>query len=418
MQNPANFSQHAVASGSPRPSWDAPLRHVGRLLLSVLAATQFGLPFSRAYTQEISTPPTRQPAANPNGIATQGFEVAFPAMGTVVELKAFHPDQSSVQRAFAAAQQRVAELEAILTDYDPASETRQLSQLAHLEATAVSDPLWHMLAEADRWHHLSGGAFDASLGQLTHLWRKYRRTPRLPSPAEVHLALSHTGWQAVQLNHEQRSVRLLDGNLRLDFGAIGKGFVVDQAFEAVKSHGLNCVLVNISGNMRAGEAPPQRPGWRIEIAPLEPGGQPLRRIELSHAAIATSGDLWQFTMVEGVRRSHILDPQTGFGVAGPLCATVLSPTATDADALATVACIVSFERAQRLANDIGHTELLVARRSNSQATPANAPIATPAIESQPNNPPVTEDAFTRPAEIHIEQTAGFPPAVGLGQSSP
>jgi thiamine biosynthesis lipoprotein len=419
MQASTNFSQRAVVSHARRLPWEAFSRHLGHLLLSVLAATHFGLPFSRAYTQEISTPPPKQPAASPvkspaaspGELPVQGFEIAFPAMGTMVELKAFHADQPDVQRAFAAAQQRVVELEAILTDYDPTSETRQLSQLASLKPTSVSDPLWHMLVDADRWYRSSHGAFDASLGQLTHLWRKYRRTPRRPSQGEVAQALSHSGWRFVQLNPEQRSVQFLDDHLRLDFGGIGKGFVVDQAFEVLKSHGLNCVLVNVSGNMRAGEAPPQRPGWRIEIAPLEQGGQPLRRIYLAHAAIATSGDLWQFTMIDGVRRSHILDPQTGFGVAGPLCATVLSPTATDADALATVACIVSFDRAQQLANQIGHTELLIARRCAPQATHTNASSASPPTRSEPNDPPVTEDAFTKPTEIHIEQTEGFPTAL-------
>ncbi|MEO8268300.1 MAG: FAD:protein FMN transferase, partial [Aureliella sp.] len=216
-------------------------------------------------------------------------------------------------RAFERVEIRVRELEAILTDYDPASETRQLSHLASLRPTLVSNPLWEMLDACDRWHELSHGAFDASLGELTQLWRKYRRSSRLPTPDQISAARALTGWQHIQLNRVEHSVQFDSPELRLDFGAIGKGYIVDQAFEILCMAGLPCSLINISGNMRAGVAPPERAGWRIEIAPLEPGSPPLRQVQIANQSIATSGDLWQFILIEEVRRSHILDPQTGMG---------------------------------------------------------------------------------------------------------
>ncbi len=310
-----------------------------------------------------------------------GYEYEFAAMGTKVQLKCFHENKETVQKAFERAEVLALELAGTLTDYDPRSETRQLSILAAQESTAVSETLWQVLLVSDEWHQLSEGALDCSLGKLTQLWRKYRRTTRHPPPEEIAGAKAACGWQHVQLDRKNRSVRFLRDDLQLDFGAIGKGYVADKVFAVLTEHQIQCALVNISGNMRLGAPPPGRDGWRIEIAPLTQDGLPLRQLQLADTAIATSGDLWQFTVMDGVRRSHILDPKTGIGVAGPICATAITDTATNADALATIACVVGFEKAVEIARHSPGTELLMADRIS-----ADAPIKvqqTPGL--QPKN---------------------------------
>lgn len=366
---------------------------VCRRLLSLLVAVLFGTHPVGAVAQDIAPPSTATTSQQTIPNPPQGYEYIFPAMGTQVELKAFHHNPAEVQQAFSEVQQRVAELAGILTDYDSASETRQLSTRAQQNWVSVSDPLWQVLVASERWHQLSQGAFDSSLGQLTQLWRKYRRAARQPSPEQQQWARQHSGWHCVQLDRELQQVMFSCNDLRLDFGAIGKGYVVDQAFAVLEQHGLQQILVNISGNMRAGEPPPGRDGWRIEIAPLERGAQPLRQMLVAHTALATSGDLWQFMVIDGIRRSHILDPRTGVGVPGPVCATVISPTATDADALATTACILGFDAAQQIASRLDNTELLWAKKISGQPIPVN---------------PTGSDSSTGQL-VHIQHTPGFPP---------
>ncbi len=386
----------ACVGGSVRQP--IPRNSLLNLLVSLLAVSQFDMLFSPGWGQEFSTPANLSKADVSPATPSRGYEIAFPAMGTQVELKTFHHDEAVVSTAFERVKQRVHELEAVLTDYNPESESRQLTASAQAGFTPVSDPLWRVLIASDRWHKLSDGAFDASLGQLTLLWRKYRQAKRIPTADEIELALARTGWRQVQFDFDNRRVKFSSAELRLDFGAIGKGFIVDQAFELLQKHGLNSSMVNVSGNMRVGAAPPGRTGWRIEIAPLERGGQPLRRIALEDAAIATSGDLWQFVIVDSIRRSHILDPQTGLGVAGPVCATVISPTAADADALATIACILGFERAQAIASQIDNTELLVARKIDATASHTGQARLSNAEDEKRRN-------------VEVSYTPGFPEAL-------
>lgn len=353
-----------------------------RFHFSLLAGLLLGLLIEPVLGQETAS----HPPCSDHQPPIEGYETSFRAMGTEVHFKAFHRDTAIVAHAFEMAEQRVHKLEAILTDYDPNSETRQLSELAYQNPTTVSDPLWDVLQSSNAWFEASQGAFDASLGRLTQLWRKYRRTTRLPSQAEIEAARKQCGWRNVRLDTDQQKCSFDTPGLRFDFGAIGKGYIVDEAFETLAAHGVTCALVNVSGNMRAGAAPPERAGWKIEIAPLQPGGTPLRHIELADQSIATSGDLWQFVMIDGVRRSHILDPITGTGVSGPRCATAIAPLAIDADALATVACILGFDRAAKLSESFEHMQLLFADR----------------VEDGSGN--LSESAS-------VQTTAGFPPDV-------
>ncbi len=346
----------------------------GRIIL--LAGLWLSCFVSRGFCQEIGFAAKPQPSSAaesaPGGMV--GYEIDFPAMGTLVSFKAYHSDPEVLKRAFLVAEQRVHALEAILTDYDPDSETSRLSSTAVAKPVKVSAPLWQTMVAADRWQRATHGAFDASLGALTKLWRKSRRSKRSPSTSEIEQALQQCGWQYVRLDSINQTVQFLRPDIQLDFGAIGKGFIVDQAFECLQQNQVSSALVNISGNMRAGDPPPDRAGWRVEIAPIEQGGEPLQMVSIANQAIATSGDLWQFTMIDGRRRSHILDPHTGLGVLGPLCATVIAASASDADAMATAACIMGFDRAQEVSRTCSGMELSIAdkistERVSVQSTP-------------------------------------------------
>jgi FAD:protein FMN transferase len=294
----------------------------------------------------------------------QGYECTFPAMGTLVHLTAYSDDAETVDIAFRAAEQEVRRLESILTDYDSSSEARRLPAAAAQQPTEVSGPLWDVLEVADYWYRHSQGSLDCSLGALTHLWRKHRRANRIPEIEAVQNALNDGGWQNVQLDRNSRSVTMAHDRIRLDFGAIGKGYVIDRVFELLWQRGLHCTLVNISGDMRCGRAPPGKESWRIAIAPLQRGGETLRKLGVKDCSIATSGDLWQFQMIDGQKRSHIIDPRTGLGTPGPVSVTVIAPSACEADALATIGCILDWRQFEEIVESREQSQALLATEAD------------------------------------------------------
>lgn len=96
-----------------------------------------------------------------------GYELNFPAMGTLLAFQAFSDDDAQVARAFADARREVERLAEILSDYGAETETVLLSRPEKVGQWQVLSPeLWEVLQVCDRWHRQSDGAFDASIGRL------------------------------------------------------------------------------------------------------------------------------------------------------------------------------------------------------------------------------------------------------------
>ena len=289
---------------------------------------------------------------------TSGYELTFPAMGTLMAFQAFSDDQPKIETAFGEARREVERLVDILSDYSAESETALLSNKEKVgQWQPVSPELWEVLVVCDRWHKLSNGAFDASVGQLSTLWRKARKAKRVPTQFEIDTALRLCGWNHLRLDMDRRAVLFEIEGLKLDFGAMGKGYIIDRAYESLRKSGVPCALVRAGGDLRCGEAPPGKPGWGVEIARLNPREEVAHRIYLADAAVSSSGDLFQYMEIDGKRRSHVLDPRTGWGVIGPRMVTVIANRSTEADAADTALCAMSDGEAMELAKKLGNIDV-------------------------------------------------------------
>src|SRR5205823_2738179 len=138
----------------------------------------------------------------------------------------------------------------------------------------------------------SGGAFDITVGPYTALWRKARREHILPDPEKVKERAASVGFQKLALDPKTRSALLVAPKMRLDLGGIAKGYAIDQALNTLRSNGISRALVSGGGDMAAGEPPPGKAAWRIELARLDARGAPASvYVLLRNRALATSGDL-------------------------------------------------------------------------------------------------------------------------------
>lgn len=261
-------------------------------------------------------------------------------MGAPWTITVFAPNRAAGSAAIAAAFAEIERLERILSDYDPASELSRLSAAAPTpEPVAVGADLWVVLVAAEGMRELTAGAFDIAVGPLTSLWRQARRSGRLPTADKLAAAKAAVGAGTIELVPETQSVLLPKPGTRLDPGGIGMGYAADGALEVLAARGISSAMIDASGDVLVSAAPPGTDGWRITVAPLRPGGQG-DILVLVHAAVTTSGDAYQAVEIDGVRYSHIVDPRSGLGVAGPTTVTVVAPDATTADALATAASVL------------------------------------------------------------------------------
>jgi len=273
-------------------------------------------------------------------------------MGVPWTITVYAASEAVGDAAIAAGSAEVARLEQILSDYDPQSELSRLSAVAPTAAPEhVSDDLWRVLERAVEIRDASDGAFDPTVGPLTSLWRQARRSGRLPLSGKLAAAREAVGRETLRLAPDTRGVVLTQPAMRLDLGGIGMGYAVDRAVEVLNRHGITSAMIDASGDIAVTAAPPGTAGWRISVAPLRPPGNGTvpgdtgEHLMLTQAAVTTSGDAFQAVEIDGRRYSHIVDPRTGLGVAGPAAVTVMAPDCTTADALATAASVLGPERA-------------------------------------------------------------------------
>ncbi|MFB3429665.1 MAG: FAD:protein FMN transferase [Phycisphaerales bacterium] len=259
-------------------------------------------------------------------------------MGTPCRIVLYAPDETAAIDASKAAFSRIAELEAVLSDYRLDSEVSRLADAQAGIWHSVSVDLASALETSRTVHQASIEAFDPALGTLTKLWRETRASGQLSSPETLEDARSLAGFHLVEFDAVNRRVRLASTGVRFDFGGIGKGIAMDEAMTVLREHSIDSALIDFGGDLLASGAPPEQPsGWRVSI---EDGLGDPQAIDLSNKAIATSGDLEQFVEIGGVRYSHLIDPQTGLGLTQRRAATVIAPGAAVADALASAACVL------------------------------------------------------------------------------
>ena len=296
-------------------------------------------------------------AFGPRGEGTeplQRFEFSRARMGTEFRIVLYATDSLEASVAAASAFARIADLEQRLSDYRPDSELSRLGTTAGMDqAVRVSDDLWTVLVESQRWAHRSGGAFDITIGPLTRLWRWARRRGQLPLPDRLAAARESVGYAHVRLDSLAQSVTLERPGMQLDLGGIAKGYAADAALTVLRERGVPRALIDAGGDVVAGDPPPGQPGepgWRVEISGLDAAGRPTREVRfLTRAAIATSGPSYQFLEADGVRYSHIVDPRTGLGLTHQLEVTVFAPSGMQADALASAVSVLGPDAGLELA---------------------------------------------------------------------
>ncbi|HRJ08545.1 MAG TPA: FAD:protein FMN transferase [Prosthecobacter sp.] len=285
-----------------------------------------------------------------SGRALERFDFSGPGMATTFRIACHAETRDVAERAARECFERVAFLHAICTDYDPASELMRLCAPGAVHPFQTSAELYDILLKARELAVLTQGAFNPACGHLTQLWRRTRRTGKLPPEDRLQRGLKAADWQRMSFEPETRGVTLAEGTL-LDLGGIAKGWAADECLRLLKRHGITRAVVQAGGDTAVGSPPPGEEGWEIKLRTFsKPGGDDeLRALVLAECAVSTSGDLYQFTEIGGVRYSHIVSPFTGMGLTERVACSVIAPDCATSDALATAMCVLGEQRGTALA---------------------------------------------------------------------
>ncbi|MFT5491987.1 MAG: thiamine biosynthesis lipoprotein [Limisphaerales bacterium] len=299
----------------------------------------------------------------------QLYEAIQPHMGTLVTISLYAPDKVAADNAATAAFARIAELNMILSDYEEESELRRLVREPVGMPVKISDDLMTVLSHSRDLSKKTDGAFDVTMGPIIRFWRRARRQRTLPDPARLAQVRSAVGYEKLKLDPRRGTATLLATNMFIDLGGIAKGYAADEALVTLRKLGILRALVAASGDIRAGDPPPGEKGWNVGIASIDAvNGELTDRTLLKNAAVSTSGDTEQNVLIDGVRYSHIVDPETGHGLRKRIGVTVVARDAMTTDSLATAISVLGAEKGLKLIESFPGTAAMIVEVTDEKTT--------------------------------------------------
>lgn len=241
------------------------------------------------------------------------------------------------------------------------------------ETLAVDQRIIDLLVFAREVDAFSGHRTNITLGSVLSLWHNAREAgisdPEnafLPGDAELRAAAEHSGFQFLEIDEDNRTVRLTDNLARLDVGALAKGYAVQRMAEKLPEG----YLLSVGGNVVATGAKPDGASWVIGIQDPDGGGEGyLCRVNLTRGAVVTSGDYQRYYVVDGKTYHHIIDPETLYPGDRWRAVTVISDDSGLGDALSTSLFLMTMEEGQTLLDRYGAEAMWIQKDGTEYFSP-------------------------------------------------
>lgn len=270
-------------------------------------------------------------------------------MGTFVEV--ISPDERAGRIVFA----EIKRIEGLLSKYKQNSEIARLNKTGILN---VSPETLYVIEKSKEFWQASEGAFDITVGPLMDIWGFTDKNFQVPDEAQIKDTLKMVGLEKIIIDKKNNVVKFNVKGIKLDLGAIAKGYAVDCAVKKLKEAGITSCLINAGGQVYCLGDKFGRP-WRVAVK--NPRGTEISNyLELKDKAVATSGDYEQYFNHKGKRYSHILNPKTGYPAdSGVVSVTVVASDGLTADALATSIFVLGKEKGLGLARKFSNLEVKI-----------------------------------------------------------
>lgn len=274
------------------------------------------------------------------------FEVAVSKylMGTTVELNAWHGDVRACQQAAYHAFREMERVEWLLSFQKEDSEISRINRAAGRMPVKVSGETYEIIRRSRTYSENLNGWFDITVGPLSELWGfSGEGDPQLPDSSTIASLLNLINFRDIELNSADTTVFLPRTGMKIDLGGIAKGYAIDRGVAALRAEGVNIFLLNAGGDVYVSGLKNGTAEWRIGVKHPRRLQDLIAILELSDAAVATSGDYERYFEQAGKRYHHILDPRSGYPAGNCRSVTVVAETAEEADALATCLFVAGYD---------------------------------------------------------------------------
>ena len=238
----------------------------------------------------------------------------------------------------------------------------------------VDQKIIDLLLACRELYGVTQGRVNVAMGSVLSLWHDYREAgtahpeqAALPPMEALEEAARHTAIEDLVIDERASTVYLADPDMRLDVGAVAKGYAAQRVAEACRAQGDGSMLISVGGNVCAigGQDSAGKP-WTVAVT--DPSGERpyLHALAVADATLVTSGSYQRQYTVDGKSYPHILDPDTLMPAAYFTSVTVLAEDSGCADALSTALFILPYGEGAALAASLDGVEALWVETDGTQ----------------------------------------------------
>jgi len=274
-------------------------------------------------------------------------------MGSRCEIRIYADTEEVATAVARRAVADVVRLDAKYSNYRDDSVTAAINRVGAAGGTTeVDDETASLLDYADTCFEQSEGLFDITSGALRQAWGADCKA--LPSAAVLERLLQRVGWDKVLWSRPRLEFSV--PGIELDFGGVVKEYAADRAAAICAEAGIGHGLVDLGGDIKIIGPHPDGAPWSVGIQHPRQADAVMATIDLSHGAIATSGDYERFVEIDGKRYSHIVSPRTGMPVHGLAGVSVVASECIVAGSATTIAMLME-ERGPAWLEEVGLSHL-------------------------------------------------------------
>lgn len=250
--------------------------------------------------------------------------------------------------------QRLRQIEDRMSANKDGTEIAAVNAAAGKAAVRVSEDTFYVISKAVEYAAMSGGAFDPTVGPLVKLWNIGTDYARVPQKSEIAAALKLIDYRKLELDPKNLSVRLPIEGMRIDLGAIAKGYSADEVEKILEKNRVKAAVIDLGGNVFVYGKKKDGSPWRVGVQdPRSERGDYIGLVTGGTMTVVTSGVYERFFIQDGKRYHHILDTKTGYPVDnGLISVSIIAESSIDADALSTSVFALGLEKGMKLVNSL------------------------------------------------------------------
>ncbi len=258
------------------------------------------------------------------------------------------------------------ELYDVYNDYDGVHNIKTINDNAGVAPVQVDARIIELLLFARQAYTLTGGVVNVAMGSVLSVWHDYR-TAGLDDPANAALppmallqeAAQHTDIDDLVIDEAASTVYLADPDMRLDVGAVAKGYAVQRVCDELLAADLDRYLLSVGGNVcTVGAKDADGTPWSVGIQDPYDLSAYGYTVALAEGSVVTSGNYQRSYTVDGQSYHHIIDPATLMPAVYFDAVSIVCVDSGLADALSTALYIMPYEAGAALIESIEGAEAI------------------------------------------------------------